>query len=413
MADSKASWFPVGRDNTEGWRLDVVSILAILGESLMASHIQPLTASRLCLLPRLLPAPQSFLKYSRELRLPSRPAVVCGVHSGALVHQLNYFADILIPISRLKRYQVEVYRITWAQHAYRLRYTRGKHLRREALIPPRNLSPVNILTVASSGLTIGAVVWTMVIHDGAAVFALAAMSVASSLVGVACYWKPRLATRPTSAPVPDGDVAIRTHNGALVIIRCSEEIARELYMATEDCDYMVNDQWAKVLLGCGTLLVIASVIFLGNCSWTMQVVIAVIYVQLNAVYWVASLLPPKWLWDLSRYILKKETPENLQGAHEYDADGNPPNYTRSLWYAIQATGQVDWITISDGAPRTPAWKAWLNEAYVNRRNKDWDPVKFKDYLMEEARRNTDVKQDEESHCRQKTETSHEADATGN
>lgn len=407
MPDPKTSWFPVGRENTDGWRLDVVSILAILGESLMAGQIQPISASRLCLLPRLLPAPQSFLKYSRELRLPSHPAVVCGVHSGALVHQLNYFADILLPISGLKRYQVEVYRITWAHHAYRLRYTCGKHIRREALVPPRRFSPVNILTVLSSGLTIGAITWAMAIRDGAAVFALSAMSLASTLVGAACYWKPRLVTRPTGAPVPDGDVVIRTRNGALVVVRCSEEIARELYMATEDCDYMVNDQWAKVLLGCGTLLVIASVIFLGNCSWTMQVVIAVIYVKLNAIYWVASLLPPKWLWDLSRYILEKETPENLKGAHEYDAHGNPPNYTRSLWYTIQATGQVDWISISDSAPRTPAWKTWLDEAYANRNNIDWDPVMFKDHLMGEARRNTIPKQDVTSHRRQE-ETSHEA-----
>lgn len=412
MPDSKASWFPVGRSDTDGWRLDVVSILAILGESLMASHIQPLTASRLCLLPRLLPAPQSFLKYNRELRLPARPAVVCGAHSGALVHQLNYFADILLPASGLDAFQVEVYNITWAHHAYYLRHSHDPHLRREALVPPHSFSPVNILTVLSSCLTIGAMLWAIDIRDGAAVFALSAMSLASTLVGIACFWNPRLATRPTGAPVPDGDVVIRTRKGAFVIVKCSEEIARELYMGAEDCDYMVNDQWAKVLLGCGTLLVIASVIFLGNCSWTMQVVIAVIYVKLNALYWAASLLPPRWLWNLSRYVPNLETPEHLKGAHKPDGNGKPPNYTRSLWYAIQATGEVDWITTSDAAPKTPAWKAWLEEAYANRNNKDWNPVLVKDHLMEEARRSTGFRHDERNQFRE-NETSQETNTVGN
>ena len=394
MPVSDAPWFPVGRDNTDGWRLDVVGILAILGESLMASHIQPLSASILCMLPRLLPAPQSFLKYTRESKLPSRPATVCGVHSGVLPSRLNYFANILIPISGLKAFQVEVWEITCAQH------TLGEDSSQEPIIPPHTLSPVNILTVISSGLTIGAIFWAMAIHDGAAVFALSAMSVASTLIGIASYWKPRLSSRPGKVPVPPGDVVIRTESGAFLIVRCSEEIARELYTGAENGDYLVNDQWAKGLLGCSTLLVIASVIFLGNCSWTMQVVIAVIYVTLNALYWVASLLPPKWLWDLSRYKLKQETPEHIKDAHKPYGCENKANFTRSLWYAILATKEVDWITYSNAAPKHPAWNAWLKEAYANRDNENWDAIGVKDELMGEIIRNPGLGPDERNLCRQ-------------
>ena len=94
----KMPWFPIGRNDETGWRLDVVSLLAILGESLMSRHVQSLSASKLCLLPRLIPAPQAFLRSSRQVRLLSPAAIVCGVYSGTLVHELNYFADIIHPL---------------------------------------------------------------------------------------------------------------------------------------------------------------------------------------------------------------------------------------------------------------------------------------------------------------------------
>jgi len=105
-------WFPVGRDDSSGWRLDVVSLITILGESLMARHIQPLTASKLCLLPRIIPAPQAFLGSTRAARLPSLPNSVCGVYSGTLVQELNYFANVLLPITTMKNFEVAIWHIT-------------------------------------------------------------------------------------------------------------------------------------------------------------------------------------------------------------------------------------------------------------------------------------------------------------
>ncbi|KAL8987175.1 MAG: hypothetical protein Q9177_003593 [Variospora cf. flavescens] len=64
-------------------RLDIVSILAVLGESNIKIHAQAITASRFCLLPRLFPAPQALLRESRPKRLPYVEEVtVYGVRTG-------------------------------------------------------------------------------------------------------------------------------------------------------------------------------------------------------------------------------------------------------------------------------------------------------------------------------------------
>lgn len=255
-------------------------------------------------------------------------------------------------------------------------------------MPPSRSSPINLLTVASFGVTLGALAWAILIQDGVAVLALIAMCSASTLIGLACYWRPQLAGRPTESSVPDGDLVIRTREGAFVVIRCCEEIARELYIGPEECNYLVTDQWCKVLVGIGTLLVILSVLLLGNCSWTMQAVIAVVYIMLNALYWVASLFPPSWLWDLSRYDWVDTTPTHMKNADTtWEADVGP-SYTRSLWFAIQATGEIDWVTVSGAAPGTKAWETWLKLAHANCCDGNWDAIAEKDRLMEEARSRT-------------------------
>lgn len=391
------AWFPVGRNDSPGWRADAVSLVAVLGESLMARHLQPLSASRLCLLPRLIPAPQSFLTPTRAQRLPSPPATACGVHSGTLIHELNYFANVLHPIENLSAHQVTVYSITWGDIGHKhehwdilpaeatsTRQVKTRLLQREALIRPRLLSPINILTMFSFLLTLGAFIWAIRIQDGPAVVALIAMPSASTLVGIASHWKPRLATRPSKALVPDGDIVIRTRDGAFIIVKCSEEIAREIYMGPEECNFLVGDQWFRRLVGFSMLLVIVSVLLLGNCNWTMQTVVAVIYIVLNGLYWVASLLPRNWLWDLSRYKCEDVTPGHLKDAHRTGRDGQAPSYTRSLWYAIQVTEEVDWVTISGAAPKTSSWEEWLRLAYIHRGDQNWDAVAEKDKLMKQA-----------------------------
>ncbi|KFX87552.1 hypothetical protein V490_08165, partial [Pseudogymnoascus sp. VKM F-3557] len=94
-------WWPVGKDNQNGWRLDIVSLLAVIGESSMAEHSQAMTASWIGCLPRIIPAPQVLLKPSRPTRMPHSNASVVGVENGIQVSTLNYFPNILHPIEDL------------------------------------------------------------------------------------------------------------------------------------------------------------------------------------------------------------------------------------------------------------------------------------------------------------------------
>jgi len=398
---SGSGWFQSGQNTTPGWRLDAVSLIAVLGESLIARHVQPLSASKLCLLPRLIPAPQSFLLASRPTRLPSTPATVCGVYSSTAVDELNYFADIMHSASDMKKFQVAVYRVTLnstkSQNTRRSRTfmvvrhsdtqessdaSEFHYQKHHALIPPGRLSPLNILTVVSCLMTIGAFIWAILVKDGGAALALATMSLASILIGIASYWTPLLDRRPTKALVIEGDVVIRTRQGAFVIVKCTEEVARELYTGPEECLYLVGNQWFKVLVGVGTLLVMISVVLLGNCNWTMQVVIVVIYTFLNGLYWAVSLLPKQWLWDMSRYHCEDITPKHMKNASEKGPDGVLPSFTRSLWYAIQATKATQWVGVSKAAPKTDAWEKWIRLAQENRNNVKWDAVAEKNRLME-------------------------------
>ena len=68
-ASMASQWFPVGKGGENGWRLDIVSLLAVIGESSMESHSQALTSSWTCILPRIIPAPQALLKATRPSRL--------------------------------------------------------------------------------------------------------------------------------------------------------------------------------------------------------------------------------------------------------------------------------------------------------------------------------------------------------
>lgn len=255
---------------------------------------------------------------------------------------------------------------------------------RDALIPPRAYSPLNILTVLSSLLMLGAFVLAIALQDGTAALALLAIACASILIGIASYWRPKLASRPTDALVPQGDIVIRTREAAFAIIRCSDDIARELFIGSEECNYLVGKQWFKVLVGISLSLITISVVLLGNCGWIMQAVIAVIYIALNILYWIASLLPQKLLWDLSRYECRLVTPERFTAPSKSEKGKSLPSYTQSLWFAIQATKRVGWVTLSEAAPRTTAWETWIRLAHANCHDPTWDSITEKDRLMKQA-----------------------------
>jgi hypothetical protein len=262
----------------------VVSLLAVIGESSMEAHSHTLTASWTCMLPRIIPAPQALLKPSRPTRLPQTNSAVVGVHNGTLVNTFNYFPNIMHPLEDLKPLQFKVLKITHKNDKpepptpppfeerpkepsgstsvqfgelesgitppIRRRSTfrtlthsiTGDSDKPKPRIPPQVLSPLNILSVGSCLMTIGVFIAAVVIKDGTACVALGTISLVSSIVGYASWWSPVLTSRTFRSKVPPGDIAVRTREGAFLLVRCNENVARELYVGTEECLYYVGTQ---------------------------------------------------------------------------------------------------------------------------------------------------------------------------
>ncbi|KAK3175705.1 hypothetical protein K4F52_010042 [Lecanicillium sp. MT-2017a] len=101
-------------------------------------------------------------------------------------------------------------------------------------------------------------------------------------------------------------------------------------------------------------------------STTTVVFIGVSYMVLNGLYWGLGMLPRSFFWDLSRYKCTDVTPSDAQQADQAtmteDHSESHPGFTRTLWYAIRETGQIEWVDRSGAAPGTDQWKRWLREA---------------------------------------------------
>ena len=473
-------WFSSDSTDDEGpagWRLDVVTLLAVIGESSIADHAQTITASMMCLLPRIIPAPQALLKPSRPQRLPEVPAKMTGVYSGVHIDSVGFFANILHPLDEMKPFSFKVLHIThsdvpsgpinartqlsqlvdeasrsgllgklWpfgrraraasrssaqppddlgesgtsarstgpSAHAdapkqgIRRRDTKKNMVQdfianpnldsdKRPAIPPSLYSPTHVLSVFSLFVTAGIIIAAVFWSDGTAIIAVSLISLASSVVGLASWWRPLLTKRTHKTKVPDGDLLIRTREGGFLVIKCSEEVARELYAGTEECEYRVGDRVYQTLMGFGTLLLMVSVILLGNCKWRSQIFIGVAYILLNALYWGMSLLPKRYFWDLSRYRVVDITPDDALKAEEDDPSENGKqdkdpervkSFTRTLWYAIRETRRTSWVEKNGAAPNTPQWREWLKEAEKEamksdeeRKKNPWAAVARKNAIM--------------------------------
>lgn len=503
------SWFPsLPNDRVENseWRLDIITLLAVIGESSMAEHSQTITSSVLCLLPRILPAPQALLKPVRPHRMPSTAAKVTGVKSGVALDSVAFFANIIIKLDDIKPFEFRVINIKhkdeanaagdivvnrspshespsamdYVRRVFRLgrksssapqgdttgHATLGRRplsleaedssatavspgpaqsfaarstgrsvtfkgppdpdpekgrlgpphrlrrrptakdkmtdfianptlatLRERPAIPAKLWSPIHILGIFSMFVTVALLVMAWYWTDGPAMLAVSMISLQSSIVGWASWWRPVLMKRTHTNKVPEGDVVIRTREGAFILVRCSEEVGRELF-STAECDYRIKDSRIyRLLMGLGTMMLMFSTVLLGNCSWNMQLFVGASYIILNALYWALSMLPPRDFWDLSRYTWEYVTPDDAKDAHgdllddddlsKYDQREGVPSFTRTLWYAIRETGVTGWAERGGAVPTTPPWQSWLSEAEaaVGSGERDWPAVSRKDEIL--------------------------------
>lgn len=228
---------------------------------------------------------------------------------------------------------------------------------KKATDPPpvkaRAKAPIAVVTILGCVFSIVLLVASAVYDDGMSLVATLLLSFLSTLIGVSNKWTLQLPTRDKT-PAPDGDVVIRYPNGSFLIVKCNEDVARELYFAPEQIQYSIADDWQYRLISLvGTMFLMFGVIALANAKVELQVGWAAAYILLNAAYWIVAALPQRWHWDLSCFEVR-----------EFGIVGGPYNktFTQALFKAIVFTKYADWTRIGNSAPDTAAWKAWVKEA---------------------------------------------------
>lgn len=342
--------FPSSRN---AWRLDIVSILAVLGETNIKIHAQAITASRICLLPRLLPAPQALLRESRPKQMPyARDVKVYDVYMAAKRDGLNFIANLIHHTESVPVYSVRSISIDRKPGYEKMPVTY------------RTFAPLNVLAIASCLLSIGLMVWSGLVRDGVAFVGILLISFASSALGYASYWQRTLGTRRTSRGTPKCDTVLHTHTGAFIVVRCNHDVASELYWQTDECRYSSSSRAARLLGGVvGGLMVLVAVVLFANCSsWAMQAAIGTSYALLNVVYWLVTAIPEAWSWDLRCYDIR-----------ERQAIKSHRTYTTALWSAIQITRSTSWVRDNEVLPRSAVWRDWLDMAEEHLDDAEWDP----------------------------------------
>ena len=403
-------------------QLDIVGIVAILGEAsvLRVSQISALSWHHE--LPRLMPAPQALLKHSLEKRLPIEAGKVVGLYSGNVNLELNFFCQLLHP-RELSNYEVEFVTV-------KKRKGMEDH-------PPYEVNPagsLRALSLLGSALSITLIALSVVYKDGWALVGTILLSFTSTLVGFASRWKLEVKQPPKDrlTKIHASDVVISyPRTGAFRIVRCSEFESR-LYFTSESCKSLLNDTWYRAFALSGTVTLIFGLISIGNAQTIMQVTFAATYVLLNIAYWLASAVGSHKHWIHSYEVVVQEfelptpaimptpltptspkenrIPPDIQPAkrttfmdpeHEKDPDveknvrrrttarsrttsfqrrytdtvtfaKSDRIFTTALWEAIALSGSSDWLQRTNIAPKNDVWDRWIKLAGEAARQDSFD-----------------------------------------
>lgn len=220
---------------------------------------------------------------------------------------------------------------------------------------------MNILAIIGFVLAIALIIAAAIVKDGMSLIALVLLASTSTITGLATHWTVDLARRNSNRIVPPGDVVVHGRQGAFLIIRCHEDLARELYFGQERCEYSTSDRMFRVLSGSAMFLFMAGVVFLASGTWKMQASIGLSYIVLNGLYWLtAALIPGDKQWDLGMYEMTQIQEVTCK------------SYTGFLVEAIRRTGEVKWVKRASVVPQTDGWKEWLEEADREKVNEKWD-----------------------------------------
>lgn len=212
--------------------------------------------------------------------------------------------------------------------------------------------------------------------------------------------------KPNRDFAPKGDVVIRYPKGSFLVVRCSEDIARELYFAPEEIEYLLEHAWAYRLLSLiGTMMLMGGVICLANARIENQIAWAGAYMLLGSSYWIVAALPGKLHWDTTAYEVVQEALSDS----DLNTKGYPSlvseTFTQALWRAIVVSKDTAWVRQSNACPSTRTWDDWLDMARACSREvrdyetlhngqkittweiPEWDPQEYLNELLESDSKN--------------------------
>lgn len=337
-------------------QLDIVGIVAILGEASTARNAQASALGWHHILPRLLPAPQALLKHEQNKRLPRVDGTVVGAYNGNALFELNWFCQLLHN-GELDKNEVQYVVV---ERNYEARDTtifhklsrllrkdpaapepaksreenadsKTKEERKEPRAPKRReqaygvkaFGPLAFLSVLGFCMSIGLLTTAIHYQDGPALLSVACLSATSSVVGFASWWrldcrelvKPTVHQEHRKTDIPDSDVVIYyPREGAFRVVHCTDESISRLYFRTESCDYVVGDNWYRGLALVSSIFLMAGLLSMGNAGLPMQLSFAACYVVLNALYWSLSAINPTsrrghWTHNYSIRTFEVRSPE--------------------------------------------------------------------------------------------------------
>lgn len=250
--------------------------------------------------------------------------------------------------------------------------------------------PLTAVACLGCAIAIINLVLAIVHNDGMALLATIFLSILSTVVGIGTKSSLILRERSEKVDVPPGDVVIEQPNGAFLVVRCHEDVARQLYFAPEDIKYNIESSRVYRFLSLsGTLLLMGGVITLANSKTELQLSFAASYMVMNAAYWIVAALPAGSHWDLTIFLVTehrvKDNDGNVSGplkkekllqriyrsfgnlrfttwAHDEEGTRQPKsNFTEALWKACFISGSTKWARLSHAAPETETWDKWLAE----------------------------------------------------
>ncbi|CAK1355852.1 hypothetical protein CB0940_00471 [Cercospora beticola] len=356
----------------DNFQLDIVGFLALLGEGAVLANAQVSALSRLSFLPRLIPAPQALIRTTRPVELPRTAGKVTGVHSGNTKPHVHHVAHILLQTNppmpsytvrcvELKVKKNEKREPTFLDKALRGQPNVPPELRKQAdehpelrapLVKAKATGPQTWVALIGFLEAVILLISSIVFGDGMSLLATISLSLLSTVVGISNKWTLKLPTAASNST--KGDLVVRYPNGSFLVVKCEEVVARALYFAPEEIDYLVQNPIAYQMLSLlGTILLMLGIVFLANAKLQLQFAWAGAYVLINISHWVAAALPESWHWDVSCFEIKEQ---GVQGGWKSD------NFTVALWKAILITKAVEWVPANEAAPKTGVWSDWVNKA---------------------------------------------------